>query len=160
MNLNLLRPGHRVRTQEGREAEVLGESPEGSAVRVAYLGAEGPYGIRERTGAEDSLGGGEIEALLGAEPPRAWRERLAVVLHYIPESNEGTAEYRAETLSGAPGGVTVSGGGASGKAALDHLLGGLWLMGFRGTAEVSDGSGEEFRRYEVEVPAEGRGRDG
>lgn len=132
MNLNLLRPGHRVRTRDGREAEVIGESPEGSAVRVAYLGAEGPFGIRERTGAEDLLGGEEVEALLGAEPPVSWHERVSVVLHHVPESEEGPEEYRAETLSGVPNDVKIEGGGGSARAALDHLLGGAVAHGLPG----------------------------
>lgn len=128
MNLNLLRPGHRVGTRDGREAEVIGESPEGDALRVVYLVEEGPFGIRERTRAEELLGGGEVETLLGAEPPVSWRERLAVVLHYVPESEEDPAEYRPETLSGVPNGVKA--GGGSTQETLNHLLGGLRLMGF------------------------------
>lgn len=158
MDPALLKPGHRIRTRDGREAEVLEEALEGGAVRVAYLVPYGPFGVPGRTGGEDLLGGGEVEALLGAVPPDSWRERVAIVLHHVPESDEGPAEYRAETISGVPNDVKVEGGGGSARTALEHLLGGLWLMGFRGTVEVSEGSGdtgEAFRRYEVEVSADG-----
>ncbi len=70
----------------------------------------------------------------------------------MPDSEDGPAEYRAETLSGTPNNVMVRGGHEnSARGALNHLLGGLALMGFSGMVSVSDGSGEGFEKYEVEV---------
>lgn len=161
MNLELLQPGHRIRTRAGREAEVLpGSQPDRAedddGIRVAYIdGHGGPFGIPVRTDEEDVLGTGDVEALLGAAPPSSWREQAVIVLHYVPESAEGSAEYRAETLQGIPNDVKVQGSSEeSARAALNHLLGGLFLMGFRGTVLVEDGSGESgeaFERFEVEV---------
>jgi hypothetical protein len=37
MNLWLLRPGHKVRTRNGAEAEVLAETEDGAWKRVRYL---------------------------------------------------------------------------------------------------------------------------
>lgn len=78
------------------------------------------------------------------------------MLHYITESEDGSAEYRAETLSGVPNSVVVYGGSdSSPQEALNHLLGGLLLMGFSGTVVVEDGAREGSERYEVEVPSGG-----
>lgn len=157
MNLGILQPGHRIRTRTGREAEVLPEpssTSAGSSIRVAYLEEDGgPFGTVARTGEEDLLGAEDVELLRGVVPPTSWREQVVVVLHHLPESEEGPAEYRAETLSGVPNDVVVSGGSqGSSWEALNHLLGGLSLMGFNGTAIVEDGAGRGFDRYEIEVP--------
>lgn len=157
--LEVLKPGHWIRTRNGRDAEVLerpfvSASGRGSGVRVAYL-EPGPFGTLRRTGEEERLGAAPADRLLGVVPPTTWRERVAVALHYVPESENGPAEYRAETLSGVPNNATISGGDERlSRAALEKLLGSLWLMGFRGTVEVSDGSGDSggaFQRYEVQV---------
>lgn len=153
MNLDLLQAGHRIRTRNGREAEVL-EVRDGKAIQVAYLhNAEDPFNVPKRTGDTELLGAEEVDALLGAVPPTDWDRELAVILHYVPESDDGPAEYRAETLSGVPNGVVVRGGSEnSARGALNHLLGGLALMGFRGVVSVDDAAGEGFERYEIEVP--------
>lgn len=152
MNLNLLRPGHRITTRDGREAEVLEVILDGATVRVGYLdGAGGPFGSPMRTGEETVVGAEEVDALLGAVSPTDWRRGVDVVLHYVPESEDGPAEYRAETLSGVPNDVVVRGGGDSPRGALNHLLGGLALMGFSGTVLVDDAAGENFERYEIQV---------
>lgn len=157
MDTGILRPGHKVRTSDGRQAEVLEPMPDEVSVRLAYLDEEGgPFGVARRTGEEQVVVGEHIQALLGAVAPSSWREEVVVVLHYVPGSKEGSPEYRAETLSGVPNDVVISGGSAdSARGALDHLLGGLASIGFIGTIAVEDGSGREFERYRVEVP----GRD-
>lgn len=154
MEIGILRPGHRIKTMEGRQAEVLEQLPEDVAVRAVYLDeAGGPFGSSRRTAEEALLGVDDVEALLGAVPPTVWREAVTIVLHYVTESPEGLAEYRAETLSGVPNDVVVSGGSpVSSRDALDHLLGGLSLMGFSGTAIVEDNSSSARNKYEVEVP--------
>jgi hypothetical protein len=94
-----------------------------------------------------------LDALLGAVPPATWKQEITVVLQHVPESDDGPSEYRAETLSGVPNDVVISGGSqSSSREALDHLLGGLSLMGFSGTVVVEDDAGRGFDRYEVEVP--------
>lgn len=156
MDIGILRPGHRVRTLDGREAEVLEPAREGTTVRVAYLDERaGPFNTPRRTGEEEMIDGEHVQALLGAIPPSTWREEIVVVLHYVPESDEGPPEYRAETLFGVPNDVVISGGSPdSAQGALNHLLGDLTLMGFSGTVTVEDGSAHDFDRYQVEVPGE------
>lgn len=154
MDTSILRPGHRIRTSDGRQAEVLEESREGAAVRIGYLDDAGPFGVPRHTGEEDLVGGEEVAVLMGVVPPSTWKKVVTVILHYIAESEDGPAEYRAETLSGVPNDVVVNGGSdSSAQEALNHLLGGLLLMGFSGTVVVEDGAREDFERYEVEFPA-------
>ncbi len=156
MDTGILRPGHRIRTSDGRQAEVLEESREGAVVRIGYLDDAGTFGVPARTGEEDLVGGEEVAVLMGAVPPSTWKREVTVILHYMTESEDGPAEYRAETLSGVPNNVVVNGGSdSSPQEALNHLLGGLLLMGFSGTVLVEDGAREEFERYEVEVPTGG-----
>ena len=38
MDLRLLRPGHRIRTRDGAEAEVLSATEDGEWIRARYLG--------------------------------------------------------------------------------------------------------------------------
>lgn len=153
MDIGIFRPGHRVRTSDGRQAEVLELMPDEVSVRLIYLDEEGgPFGVTRRTGEEEVVGGEHIQALLGAVASSTWREEVVVVLHYVPESEEGPPEYRAETLFGVPNDVVVSGGSSeSAQEALNHLLGGLALMGFRGTVSIEDGAGERFERYRINV---------
>lgn len=134
MNTAILRPGHRVKMTDGRQVEVLESAREDAAIRVAYLDeAGGPFGSPLRTAEEALVSAADLEALLGVVPPVAWRQEITVVLHHAPETEEGPAEYRAETLSGVPNDVIVSGGSeTSSQQALNHLLGGLSLMGFSG----------------------------
>lgn len=153
MDISILRSGHRIRTENGLQAEVMEHVEDGAAVRVAYLDEDGgPFGVPRYTGEEARVEPGEIGALLGAVPPSSWRT-ISVVLHHTPATDEEPAEYRAETLSGVPNDVIVSGGSQiSSQEALEHLLGGLFLMGFSGTIIVEDSAGQGSRRYEVEVP--------
>lgn len=134
----------------------LSSWPKGDGIRIAYLEeGDGQYGIPARTGEEDVLSARDVESLHGAMPHGAWQEQVVVVLHHVSESGEEPAEYRAETLWGVPNDVKVSGGSEdSAEAALNHLFGGMFLMGFRGTVQVDDASGESgeaFRRYDAEV---------
>jgi hypothetical protein len=155
MDVTLLRPGHWIRITGGREAEVLEASEDGRSIKAVYLsGFQGPFGMLERTREIETIDGSAVEALLDAVPQAAWNGELNIVLHYIPVSDDGPAEYVAETLSGVPNGVKVQGGDPySARGALEHLLGGLALMGFSGVVSVNDGSGREFQRYETQVPA-------
>ncbi len=65
MNLWILKPGHKVRTQDGAEAEVLSETEDGEWIRVRYLDGGDPlFG-----GTEDLVSEAEVEALLGWRGP-------------------------------------------------------------------------------------------
>lgn len=70
MDTGILKSGHRTRTSGGREAEVIEQNREGGTVRVAYLeDAGGTFGVPQRTGEEDLVGGEAVAVLLGAVPP-------------------------------------------------------------------------------------------
>lgn len=62
MDLWYLRPGHKIRTRDGAEAEVLSETEDGEWIKVRYLdGADDPLLV----GTEDLAHREEVEALLG-----------------------------------------------------------------------------------------------
>lgn len=61
MELWYLRPGHKIRTRDGTEAEVLSETDDGKWIRVRYLGGDDPM----FTSTEDLAHRDEVEALLG-----------------------------------------------------------------------------------------------
>ena len=64
MDLWLLKPGHKIRTRDGAEAEVLSETEDGEWIRLRYLDNSDPlFG-----GTEDLAHGNEVEALLGMTP--------------------------------------------------------------------------------------------
>jgi hypothetical protein len=82
MELWYLRPGHKVRTRDGAEAEVLSETEDGEWIRVRYLdGADDPL----FAGTEDLAHRDEVEALLGVAHRNNWGEKVTVILHHIPE---------------------------------------------------------------------------
>ena len=62
MNLWILKTGHRIRTHEGAEAEVVTETGDGAWIRVRYLSVPDDASL---TGSEDLLNEEEVESLLG-----------------------------------------------------------------------------------------------
>ena len=150
MNLWLLKPGHKVRTRGGAEAEVLSETEDGEWIRVRYLDSvDDPL----FAGTEDLAHRNEIEALLGVAGKSTWGGRVTVVLHRVPESEEHEGGYEATTMAGVPHGVIVSGGDRdSAEAALNHLLDGLKAFGFKGRVAVEDATYVGgVQRYEVDL---------
>ena len=87
-------------------------------------------------------------------PSEVWGGEVSVVLHYVQEDEGFEGGYEAETMAGVPNNVRITGSdGDSKEAALDHLLRGLMLMGFRGNLLVDDVT--ELGRnhsYRVEIP--------
>lgn len=84
-----------------------------------------------------------------------WGEAVSVVLHHVSEDEGFEGGYEAETLSGAPNGIRISGADRMSKeAALDHLIGGLALLGFRGRLVIDDVT-EVGRRNRSEVEVAG-----
>ena len=151
MDLWLLKPGHKIRTRDGSEAEVLTETQDGEWVKVKYLDDEDDPLF---AGTEDLVSSEEVEVLLGVAAKRYWGDRVTVVLHRIPESDEIEGEYEAVTLKGVPYNVSITGSDQdSAEGALNHLLDGLRAFGFSGRVAVEDvtGSGSS-EYYEVEVP--------
>jgi hypothetical protein len=82
-----------------------------------------------------------------------WGDKVVVVLHHVPESEDFEGGYEAVTMMGVPYGVSVTGSDRdSAQGALSRLLSGLRAFGFTGRVAVEDATyigGVE--RYEVEV---------
>lgn len=150
MNLWMLKPGHRVRTRGGAEAEVLAETEDGAWVKVRYLEVEDDPTL---AGAEDLVSEGEVEALLGVVSTGGWGEKVTVILHHIPESEEHEEGYEAVTMKGVPHNVSITGSDPhSAEGALNHLMDGLRALGFDGRVAVEDATRlGPIERYEVSV---------
>jgi hypothetical protein len=149
MELWYLRPGHKVRTRDGAEAEVLSETEDGEWIRVRYLGGKDPL----FAGTEDLAHRDEVEALLGVVHEDSWGDEVTVVLHHVPESKESEGEYEAVTMKGVPYGVIITGSAPdSAEGALNRLLDGIRAFSFRGRVAVEDATYVGgVKRYEVEV---------
>ena len=150
VNLWLLKPGHKVRIAGGAEAEVLSETEDGAWVKVRYLRVEDDHSL---VGAEYLVREGEVEALLGVARRAGWGEKVAVVLHHVPESEEYEGGYEAVTMKGVPHDVSITGSDpSSAEVALGHLIDGLRAFGFTGRVAVQDVTGPgSNERYEVSV---------
>jgi hypothetical protein len=96
MGLRLLRPGHRIRTRDGAEAEVLSATEDGEWIRARYLG-HGDNPLFSET--EDLVYRDKVEALLSITHVSTWGEKVTVILHHVPESEESESEYEAEPMS-------------------------------------------------------------
>jgi hypothetical protein len=73
MNLWLLKPGHRIRTLDGAEAEVLSETEDGSWIKVRYLEVEDDPSL---VGTEDLVIESEVGALLGTVRMQGWGDKV------------------------------------------------------------------------------------
>lgn len=62
MNLWYLKPGHKIRTRDGAEAEVVSETEDGEWIRVRYLNNENALLF---AGTDDLVHRDEVEVLLG-----------------------------------------------------------------------------------------------
>lgn len=150
MDLWLLRPGHRIRTRDGAEAEVLAETEDGEWIKVRYLEAEDDLSL---VGTEDLVSDSEVEALLGVVRRGTWGDKVIVMLHHIPEDEGFEGGYEADTVTGVPNNVKITGGDPDSKqGALDHLLGGLAALGFTGRVDVNDATDPgPVERYEIDI---------
>lgn len=150
MDLWLLKPGHKIRTHDGAEAEVLDETEDGAWIKVRYLTVPDDPSL---DGTEDLVSEGEVDALLGMTVRRTWGEKVVIVLHHVPEDEGFEGGYEAATMAGVPNNVRISGSDAESKeGALDHLLGGLSSLGFRGRVIVEDATAPgSIERYEIDV---------
>ncbi len=149
MDLSLLKPGHKIRTREGVEAEVLSETEDGEWIRVKYLDSDDSL----VGGTEDLVHQDEVEALLGVAVKDSWGEKVTVIVHYRPEDEDFGGGYEATTITGVPYNVIATGGDEdSAEGALNHLLNGLRAFGFAGRVVVEDATGlGRPQRYEIEV---------
>lgn len=68
-----------------------------------------------------------------------WGERVTVMLHRVPESEEYEGGFEAVTMTGVPYNVSVTGSDHnSPEDALNHLISGLNAFGFSGCVAVED----------------------
>jgi len=148
MDLWHLKRGHKIRTRDGAEAEVLSETEDGEWIKVRYLdGEDDPL----FAGTEDLAHREEVEALLGVAHRSSWGEKVTVIVHHVPESEESEGEYEAVTMKGVPHGVSItSSDPESVEGALNHLLDGLRAFGFTGRVTVEDATGlGQVDRYDI-----------
>ncbi len=82
-----------------------------------------------------------------------WSNKVVIVLHHVPESEDYEGGFEAVTMSGVPHDVSVTGSDRdSAEAALDHLLAGLREFGFSGRVAIHDAtSAGRTERYEIEA---------
>ena len=92
MNLWYPKPGHKIRTRDGAEAEVLAETQDGEWIKVRYLDSKDDPLF---AGTEDLAHRDEVEALLGVAHGSAWGKKVTIILHHIPESEESEGETDA-----------------------------------------------------------------
>ena len=152
MDLRLLKPGHKIRMHDGSEAEVLTETEDGEWIKVRYLDNEhDPLFV----GTEDLVSSEEVEALLGVAAKRSWGDKVTVILHYSPESEESEQGYEVVTIVGVPHNVSITSEDSdSAEAALKRLLNALRTFGFRGRVSVEDATVPgHMEWYEVDVGA-------
>jgi hypothetical protein len=135
---------------DGTRAEVLSPSEDGRRVRARYLDSpEDPT----LDGTEGLIAAHEVSAFSPAPPGPDWADRLTVVVHRVPDSEESEGRYGAVTMAGVPLGVSVEATDAdTAEGALERLLGALKAFGYSGPVAVEDATYVGgIERYEVEV---------
>jgi hypothetical protein len=99
-------------------------------------------------------------ALLGVAHGSAWGDKVIVVLHHVPESEEAEEGYEAVTTTGIPHGVAITANDSdSAEGALNRLLEGLRAFGFVGRVDVGDAMFDVFHKGDRAVlPAAAKSR--
>jgi hypothetical protein len=143
MDLHRFKAGDELVLRDGTRTEVLAPTQEGQWVPT-----------RRADGTEHLVEAHEVSAFIPAPPGPVWGERVVVMLHHIPESEEAEETYEATTLVGVPfGAVVTHSDAASPREALDGLLNSLAAFGYSGLVSVEDATHEEgMRRYDASVP--------
>lgn len=148
MDLERFTPGDTLLLHDGSRAVVLAPSEDGRSIRARYVESS-----REPllVGTEDLIADRMIAAYTPAPPGPRWGERIVVVVHHIPESEESEEGYEAVTMGGVPFGVFVTASDAeSPSEAIDRLLGALRTFGYFGAVTVEDVTEPgESARYEI-----------
>lgn len=94
----------------------------------------------------------EVAAFSPTPTGPEWSERVVIVVHHVPESEEAEESYEAVTMGGVPLGVSVSADVDTVQEALDRLLGALAAFGYSGKVAVEDATYiGGTQRYEVEA---------
>lgn len=143
------KPGDVLHLHDGSRAEVLAPAEDGRRILARYL--ESTDGL-SLVGTEDFILDRDIAAFTPAPPGPEWVEKVVVVVHHVPESEESEEGYEAVTMSGVPLGVSVSSDSETAQEALDGLLGALKAFGYVGTVSVEDATYiGGTQHYELEV---------
>jgi hypothetical protein len=101
--------------RDGDRAEVLVPTEDGKWILARY-----------EDGTEYLIADHEVSAFTPAPPGPKRGERVVVVVHHVPESEEAEESYAATTLTGVPLGVSVEAtDAATAGEALERLLGAL-----------------------------------
>lgn len=136
MDLGRFGPGDILLLHDGVRAEVLAPSEDGRSIRARYVESS-----REPllVGTEELIADRMVAAFTPAPPGPRWGERMAVIVHHVPESEESEEGYEAVTMGGVPYGVFVTASDAeSPSEAVDRLLGALRTFGYFGAVAVED----------------------
>lgn len=141
--------GDRVARADGAWAEVLSAAEAGTRLRVRYTG-EGAD--PSAAGTEGTVDVDEIASVSPVTPGPEWGERVTVVIHRVPETEETEGGFEAVTMTGVPLNVSVTAFEDTAHEALDRLLRALMAFGFSGAVAVEDATGlGRPERYEVQV---------
>ncbi len=149
MEMRRYRPGDVLVLHDGSRVEVLAPTEDGRRILARYL--ESP-GYSSLVGTEAFVGDRDVAAFTPAPLGPEWGDKVTVLVHHVPESEESEGGYEAVTMSGVPLGVSVLTEADSPPEALERLLGALKVFGYSGTVAVEDATYiGGVQRYELEV---------
>lgn len=149
MELWRFKPGDTLLLHDGSRAEVLSPTEDGRSIRTRYVDApENPALV----GTESLIAEQEVSAFLPAPPGPEWGDRVVVVVHHVPESEETEETYEAITLTGTPLGVSIAADAGSAREALNRLMSALATFGYSGIVAVEDATEPgRTERFEAEI---------
>jgi hypothetical protein len=148
MDLGRFGPGDILLLHDRSRAVVLAPSEDGRSIWARYVESSREPSL---VGTEESITKRMVAAFTPAPPGSEWGERVVVVVHHIPETEESEEGYEAVTMGGVPFGVFVTASDAeSSSEAVDRLLGALRVFGYSGVVAVDDVTGlGRSERYEI-----------
>lgn len=144
------RPGDVLHLHDGSKAEVLAPTEDGRQILARYLESSTNPSL---VGTEGFVGDRDVAAFTPAPPGPEWGDKVVVVVHHVPESEESEEGYEAVTMGGMPLGVSITASDSdTAQEALDRLLGALKVFGYIGAVTVEDATQMgEIERYQLEV---------
>ena len=150
MDLRRFRTGDTLLLQDGARVEVLAPTEDSQRIKVRYVEAPREPSL---VGEEALVPDYAVAAFFPSPPGPEWGDRVIVVVHHVPESDEGEEGYEAVTMGGVPIGVSIAASDCdTGQEAIDRILGALSIFGFAGKVVVEDATYVGgTQRYEIEV---------
>ena len=129
-------PGDVLLLGDGSKLVVLVSSRNEDQILARYLEVPGDASLAGREVLVDARA---VTAFTPAPPDSSWGEKVIVIVHHVPESEETEEGYEAVAIAGIPLGVSVTASDPdTAHAALDRLLGALKTFGYTGTVAVED----------------------